>query len=66
MTDKLNRVNTLTEAMNKLREEFLDGISYGFFEFIVSGEIIKDHKRKVIIKSGKKHQFVIPKEDLSK
>ena len=66
MTDTPTNVNTLAEVMNKLREVLLDGISHGFFEFYVTGEIIKGGKCRVGISAGKKHQFVIPEEELPK
>jgi RNase P/RNase MRP subunit p29 len=41
-----------------------DGLKHGFFEFGVSGEIVKDRKRRLTIKAGKSHQFTIPEDEL--
>jgi hypothetical protein len=54
----------LAQAMNKLFEEISDGVKHGFFECTVTCELVKDRKRRLIIKAGKSHQFVISEDDL--
>jgi hypothetical protein len=54
----------LSQAMNKLFEEISDGVKHGFFECTVTCELVKDRKRRLIIKAGKSHQFVISEDDL--
>jgi len=44
--------------LEKLRTEVLTCVKHGFFEISIVGELIKEGKRKVIIKSGKSHQFI--------
>jgi len=47
-----------------LREILEDGLRHGFFEFVVSGEIVKDKKRRLVIRAGKSHQFTIAEHEL--
>ena len=54
----------LAQAMNKLFEEIFDGVKHGFFECTVTCELVKDRKRRLTIKAGKSHQFVIPEDNL--
>jgi len=54
----------LEQALARLHEIVLDGLRHGFFECIVSSELIKEEKRRFVIKAGKSHQFVIAKDDL--
>jgi hypothetical protein len=49
-------------AMEKLECEIREGMSHGFFELSVACEVIKDGKRRLIIRTGKSYQFVIPEE----
>jgi hypothetical protein len=56
----------LDRFWRKLREEVDAGIKHGFFQFEVTGELIKGEKRSLTIKAGKSHHFVIPSDDLPK
>lgn len=62
--DTSNMKGALAQAINKLVEEILDGLRHGFFEYSVTCEVVKDGKRRLTIKAGKSHQFIIPEEDL--
>jgi hypothetical protein len=48
----------------RLQEIILDGLRHGFFDCLISCELVKDRKRRVVIKAGKSHQFTIREEDL--
>ena len=61
-TTHLNGV--LEEALNKLREETINGLKHGFFEIHLKGEIIKGHKRRFDIVAGKSFHFIIPEDAL--
>jgi len=52
-------------AFDGLKEIIIDGLRHGFFEYSISGEIVKDHKRRLTIKAGKSHQFIIPEQELN-
>jgi hypothetical protein len=60
-----NKKNVLAEANTKLSEVIRDGLRHGFFECSVTCELIKDRKRRLIIRAGKNHQFIIREEELS-
>jgi hypothetical protein len=51
-------------AMEKLEAEIREGMRHGFFELSVACEVIKDGKRRLIIRAGKSYQFVIPEEEV--
>ena len=61
-----NAESELEKAKKKLIQEVQDGLKHGFFEYSITCEIMKDRKRRVNIKAGKSHQFIIPEEDLPK
>jgi len=54
----------LDEAIEKLVREVKEGLKHGFFDFAVSCESVKGGKRRLTIKAGKSHQFMIRPEDL--
>ena len=47
-----------------LYEIVLDGLRHGFFDCVISCELVNERKRRVVIKAGKSHQFTIREEDL--
>jgi hypothetical protein len=47
-----------------LQEVVMDGLRHGFFDFSINCELVKDRKRRVVIKAGKNFQFTIKEEDL--
>ena len=51
-------------AMERLESEIREGMRHGFFELSVACEVIKDGKRRLIIRAGKSYQFVIPEEEV--
>jgi hypothetical protein len=55
----------LVEALNKLSEEVRAGLRHGFFQCKVTCEITNGGKRRLIIRAGKSHHFIIGKEELS-
>jgi hypothetical protein len=53
------------EAMfARLQEIVLDGLRHGFFDCVITCELMNAGKRRVVIKAGKSHQFTIREEDL--
>ena len=55
---------TFELALVQLREILEDGFRHGFFECVVSGEIVPGKKRRLVIKAGKSFQFTIGEHDL--
>jgi hypothetical protein len=53
----------LDRALRRILAEIHDGLRHGYFEYTLSCEVIGQERRRVILKAGKTHQFVIPKED---
>ena len=54
----------LDSALDKLEQEVRDGLRHGFFEYVVSGEIVSGQKRRLTIKAGRSYQFTIRQDDL--
>lgn len=63
MNDNLKR--TFKVAMEKIEEEVMGGLRHGHFEVRVEGEIIASNKRRLIVRAGKSHKFIITEEDLN-
>src|SRR5262249_40416347 len=42
----------------------LDGLRHGFFDCFITCELVNERKRRVVIKAGKSHQFLVREEDL--
>ncbi len=56
--------STIEQVRAQLWEIVEDGLRHGFFEIAVSGEIVKDKKRRLVIRAGKSHQYTIPEHEL--
>jgi hypothetical protein len=54
---------SVDRALSRIIAEIHDGLCHGFFEITVTCEVIGQERRRLILKAGKTHQFVIPKED---
>jgi hypothetical protein len=63
--NSLDLKGALGEAIKKLIEEIRDGLRHGFFHCEVNCEIVKGGKRRLTIKAGKSHQFIIREEELT-
>ena len=62
---KRSVASTERDAMfARLQEIVLDGLRHGFFACVIECEVMKERKRRVVIKAGKSHQFTIREEDL--
>jgi hypothetical protein len=48
-----------------LHEIVVDGLRHGFFDCVITCELVNAGKRRVVIKAGKSHQFTIREEDLN-
>jgi hypothetical protein len=54
----------LSQAMQKLNDELRAGLDHGYFELLITCEMISGHKRQLIIKAGKSHRFTIGEDEL--
>jgi hypothetical protein len=53
----------IDHALNRVLAEIHDGLRHGFFEFTLTCEVIGQERRRLTLRAGKSHQFVIPKEE---
>ena len=58
--------NQLQRALDYVRDQLLDGLRHGFFECTMTCEIVKDRKRRLLVKAGKSEQFTIPADELER
>ncbi len=56
--------DTLKSVFTLLRTIIEEGVDHGFFECVVSCEIVNSNKRRLVIKAGKSHRFVISEDEL--
>ena len=57
-------VEGLQAALAHLEAIVRDGLRHGFFECVVSSETISANKRRLVIKAGKSHRFVVPLDEV--
>ena len=63
--EPLSGSGVLESALDELREIVLDGLRHGFFEYQITGEMLNENKRRLVIKAGKSHRFIISPEELN-
>lgn len=55
----------LDTVLSFLETELRAGVQHGFFDYQVTCEMVNDKKRRITIKAGKSHQFIVPAEGQS-
>jgi hypothetical protein len=60
----LSNEDSVNRTLEYVRNQILDGLRHGFFECTITCEIVKDHKRRLLVKAGKSEQFTIPADEL--
>ena len=55
--------STLDQALGKILNEIRAGLDHGFFHFELTCETVNSGKRRLTLRAGKSHQFVIPREE---
>ena len=55
---------TLHAALALLQEVVLDGLRHGFFDCLITCEMVNGRKRRLVIKAGKSHQFTVAEDEL--
>ena len=67
MTDQQNWItaprSTIDLALGKILNEIQAGLDHGFFHFELTCETVNSGKRRLTLRAGKSHQFVIPREE---
>ena len=59
----LIRGTSVGRALARVVAEIEDGLRHGYFEYTLTCEIIGRDRRRLTLRAGKSHQFVIPKEE---
>lgn len=54
---------TAERALNRIIAEICDGLRHGHFSFTIDCEITGHERRRLTLRVGKSHQFLIPKEE---
>jgi hypothetical protein len=57
-------VGECMRALKKLQHVVVAGLKHGHFEYSVVCEVINGRKRRLVIKAGVSHQFIIPLEEI--
>ena len=55
--------SAVDRAISRIFSEIQDGLRHGYFEYVLTCDIVGQERRRLILKAGKNHQFFIPKED---
>ena len=50
-------------ALRRVVAEIVDGLRHGYFDFAVTCEVISQERRRLVLRAGKTHQFLIPKNE---
>jgi hypothetical protein len=50
-------------ALSRILSELQEGVRHGYFEFAITCEVTSGDRRRLTLRAGKSHQFVIPKEE---
>ena len=56
-------VLTIDRAINRILAEIQEGLRHGYFEYALTCEVIGQERRRLTLRAGKSHQFVIPKDE---
>ena len=54
----------IAHALDHIERIVADGLRHGFFDCSINCEIVNGGKRRLLIRSGRSHKFIIPEEDL--
>jgi len=66
LMDRTISEDILSEALDYVRDQLIDGLRHGFFELTISCEMVKDRKRRLVIKAGRSEQFTIPADEVER
>jgi hypothetical protein len=56
----------IDRALSRILAEIHDGLRHGFFEFTLTCEVIGQERRRLTLRAGKSHQFVLSKGECAR
>ena len=56
--------NSFEAALAQIRAVVEDGARHGFFDCLITCEMVNGRKRRLVIKAGKSHQFTVAEDEL--
>lgn len=56
-------VASIDRALNRVLTEIHEGLRHGYFEYVLTCEVVGQERRRLTLRAGKSHQFVIPKDE---
>jgi hypothetical protein len=56
----------LAKALEQIEAEVRDGLSHGHSELVIQCRVVSENKHELLVKAGKKHRFLITKDELAK
>jgi hypothetical protein len=54
---------TIDRAISRVLAEIHEGLRHGYFEYALTCEVIGQERRRLTLRAGKSHQFVISKDE---
>jgi hypothetical protein len=60
------QVPTIDRALSRILAEIHDGLRHGFFEFTLTCEVVGQERRRLTLRAGKSHQFVLSKDECAR
>jgi hypothetical protein len=57
--DPVSAREGLKAACEHMTRELIEGVHHGFFEMVVTVELMQSKKKCITIKAGKSHRFVV-------
>jgi hypothetical protein len=56
----------IDRAVSRVLAEIHDGLRHGFFEFTLTCEVVGQERRRLTLRAGKSHQFVLSKDECTR
>ena len=60
--DMGHQASTIDRALRRIGAEIVDGLRHGYFDFRVTCEVIGGGRRRMVLRAGRLHQFVLDAE----
>ena len=54
---------SIDRALNRVLTEIHEGLRHGYFEYVLTCEVVGQERRRLTLRAGKSHQFVISKDE---
>lgn len=66
MQSKTIECGQLAKALERIEAEVVDGLRHGHSELIIQCRTVSESRRELLVKAGKKHRFLIAKDEFQK